>query len=262
MQLAEKQVKDQALTRMVLQVKQTAARLGMGARQAEVYLSIDTSGSMNEHYRSGRVQEIVERMLAIALGFDNDGEIRVIAFGSQPEDCGVVTKANYHECVKYNSNGTVTINGKNIRLSGTNYAPAFEAVLQDAFGTDWENMNTGGSKGFFGFGSKKGGRPCITTPIDNPIFHLFVTDGECSDRREALAIVDKSSKLPMFTQFAGFGSGFSTLDQIDNMEGRHVDNAGVFTASSLGITDQQLFDGMLNEFPDWLRATANEGWYK
>jgi len=248
------------MNRMVLQAKTTAAKKGLFNRKAQVYLSIDTSGSMRDHYRSGRVQEIVERMLAIALNFDDDKEIRIFAFGTQPVDCGVVTMKNYHECVVYNPSRSVTINGTNIRLTGTNYAPVFEAVLQDAFGINWETLNN--PKGLFGFGKTKSSRPSVKNPLDNPVFHLFVTDGECADRNASLAIVDKSSKLPMFTQFAGFGRDFHTLSQIDNMQGRYVDNAGVFTASSLNITDQQLFDGMLNEFPDWLRATSNKGWYK
>jgi len=133
-----------------------------------------------------------------------------------------------------------------------------------AFGDDWQNMNNGGSKGFFGFGKKAGeGRPKLSSPVDYPVLNLFITDGECSDGSYARDIVDQGSGLPMFTQFAGIGSdNFRTLDAIDNMSGRHVDNAGVFTANNLNISDDELNNGMLNEFPQWLRATAGEGWYK
>lgn len=263
MELAAKQTKDQNLQRMVLQAKTTAARLGMLNRKAEVTLVIDISASMRSYFSSGRVQEIVERMLAIALNFDPNGQIEVIAFGRNSHDCGVVTKENYHECVQFDGS-YATINGKRLSLEGgTSYAPALDMAYKNAFGGNWQNLNNGGSRGFFGFGKSDGeGRPKLSSLIANPHLVLFVTDGDCGDAREAMALVDKGSNLPLFTQFAGFGSGFRTLDAIDNMQGRHVDNAGVFTASSLGITDQQLFDGMLNEFPDWLRATANEGWYQ
>ena len=260
--LSEKQAKDTQLLQLTNKVRMTSMKSGILNRKAQVALSIDVSGSMDHYFQSGKVQELVERMLAIGIAFDDDGEIDIFAFGTDAQYCGTVNKTNYHECVRYLGNYTVEINGVRIRLSGTRYEPCFDAVLKHYFGNDWRTLNTGGSSGFLGFGKSAGsGRPNLTSPNGDPVFHLFVTDGECSDRQASLDIVDKSSQLPMFTQFAGFGSGFSTLNAIDNMGGRYVDNAGVFTATSLGLTDDDLYAGMLNEFPDWLRATANEGWY-
>jgi hypothetical protein len=262
MDIQQKQAKDANLLQLKQKVTIRAARSGLISRKFKVALSIDVSGSMVDYFRSGRVQEIVERMLALAMQFDDDGEIDIFAFGTGATYCGTVNKNNYHECVQYHGGYDVSINGKRLSLTGTNYAPAFDLVLKHYFGDSWRSLNTGGSSGFLGFGKKAGsGRPHLTSPQGDPVFHLFVTDGECSDYNASLKIVDECSQLPMFTQFAGFGSGFRTLDAIDNMSGRYVDNAGVFTASSLGISDDELYDGMLNELPQWVRATSSEGWY-
>lgn len=67
----------------------------------------------------------------------------------------------------------------------------------------------------------------------------------------------------MFTQFAAFGSGFSGLREIDDLVGRYVDNAGLFVASDFEkVNNAGLLDAMMNEFPQWLAATAGSNWYK
>ena len=242
---------------MVLKAKVRKNQLGINQRAAEVICVIDISGSMQHHFKSGRVQEIVERMLAIGLNFDPDKQIQIIAFGIKAHDCGTINQSNYHECVQYHDNGTVTINGKRLRLeAGTRYAPAINMAYKTAFGRNWQTLNT--PRSLF----RRRGRPMLKASVANPFFVLFITDGECSDRDEAKKLVDLGSGLPLFTQFAGFGHGFETLSAIDNMSGRVVDNAGVFTAGNLRINDNELLDGMLNEFPDWLKATANKGWYQ
>ena len=261
--LSQKQSLDQELGSLVLKAKQQQMRNGVLGRKARVALSIDVSYSMNDWYRRGKVQEMVVRFLALAIAFDDDGDIDIFAFGSDAKYCGTVNRENYHECVKYISDGVVEINGHRITLSGTNYAPCIDLVLKHYFGDGWKNLNTGASNGFLGFGKTTGsGRPHITNGTEDPVFHLFVTDGDNSDQRQTVDIVDKCSQLPMFTQFAGFGSGFHGLNQLNNMQGRYVDNAGLFTASDFNISDDELLSRMMNEFPQWLKATTSEGWYK
>ena len=252
-----KENQDRRLEGMVLRAKIRKNQLGIGQRAAEVICVIDISGSMYKHFQSGLIQEIVERMLAIGLNFDPDKQIQIIAFGMRAHDCGTINQNNYHECVQQNDDGTVTINGNRLQLeSGTRYAPAIDKAYGMAFGKDWKTLNV--QRRFL----RPDTTPTLNEPIANPFFTIFVTDGECSDGNKAQELVKHGSGLPLFTQFAGFGqSNFNTLDAIDNMRGRVVDNAGVFTADSLNITDEQLLDGMLNEFPDWLNKTANRGWY-
>lgn len=267
MDLSAKAAKDQNLRKMALIAKMACARKGLAGKRVDCMMTIDTSGSMKNHYASGRVQEIVERLLALSMNLDDDGRIRIIAFGSTAVDCGYVTRENYHECVQYHGDYNVSINGKTIRLSGTQYFPALDMAYRIAFGDNWRNLNNSGSTGFLGFGKKAGkGRPKVSSPVDHAFFNVFITDGDCTDATDAKQIIALGSGLPMFTQFAGFGSDFRTLDEINNLEQhgyqREVDNAGVFTASTLGITDEQLNDGLLNELPNYLRLTASRNWYK
>ena len=262
MQLSEKKEKDNNLNRMMLSAKRVLGSKGCFNEQAEVILVLDISGSMSNHFQSGNVQTLVERMLAIALNFDPDGQISIIAFGRNAHDCGVVGRENYHECIKPAGRHTYSINGNVLALEGgTSYAPPFDMALSQTFGSDWRNLNNGGSRGFFGFGKKKGnGRPSLSAPATHPTFVLFITDGECNDARDTTSIVADSSNLPLFTQFAGLGrERFHTLRSLDNLEGRFIDNAGLFFANDVHMPEEQLFGGMLNEFPTYIREARAKG---
>ena len=55
---------------------------GLGGKKAQVVLVLDISKSMNRLYKSGVVQGVIERVLALALNFDDDGEVDVMLFGT------------------------------------------------------------------------------------------------------------------------------------------------------------------------------------
>ncbi len=49
--------------------------------RAQVVLVLDISKSMNRLYKSGVMQRAIERILALALNFDDDGSIDLFLFG-------------------------------------------------------------------------------------------------------------------------------------------------------------------------------------
>jgi len=49
---------------------------------------------------------------------------------------------------------------------------------------------------------------------------------------------------------------------LDNLKGRVVDNANFFAVNDINkITDQELYQRMLTEFPLWLKAAKEKGIY-
>ena len=103
---------------------------------------------------------------------------------------------------------------------------------------------------------------------------MFVTDGAASDERSAREQVVSSSYEPLFWQFMAigrssksvdhqggrglFGSGsgreFRFLEELDDMPGRHLDNADFFAVEDpANLDDDQLFDLLMGEYPAWLR---------
>ena len=57
----------------------------MQGLRARVGLVLDASGSMGRQYKSGRVQELLDRVLPLALHFDDDGSLDVWAFDTMPK---------------------------------------------------------------------------------------------------------------------------------------------------------------------------------
>ena len=55
---------------------------GLEGLRAQVVLMLDISKSMNPLYKDGTVQRVIERMLALALNFDDDGRIDLMLFGT------------------------------------------------------------------------------------------------------------------------------------------------------------------------------------
>ncbi|MGQ9830295.1 MAG: VWA domain-containing protein [Thermochromatium sp.] len=50
------------------------------------------------------------------------------------------------------------------------------------------------------------------------------------------------------------------LEKLDTMSGRVVDDCNFFAIDDLhDLTDAQLYDRLLQEFPDWLKAARRQG---
>ena len=271
---------------MVNLVKQAGVSLdkhGLGEHRARVALCLDISSSMTRLYRSGKVQELCERILGLAVQLDDDGRCDVFTFGTGGYDEGPLDLRNYH--------GWVDGLTRRRRLeSGTDYAKAMEAVREHYFPDG------------------RGRRRTSPRPDTQPVYVMFVTDGHTSDRKATRDQVAWSSYEPLFWQFmaigrsrnptsstsadpptatpppagamappdqgrggarrggllarlaAAFQMDFSFLTELDEMGGRFLDNASFFAVADPGeLSDSQLYDLMMTEYPDWLRQAATRG---
>jgi hypothetical protein len=89
-----------------------------------------------------------------------------------------------------------------------------------------------------------------------PTLVLFFTDGGFTKRSAIEKLMIRASSRPAFWQFIGIGrSGFGVLEKLDTMTGRTVDNAGFFSVNTVdSLSDAELYQLLLSEYPDWLRA--------
>lgn len=223
---------------MSINLKKTLQKVvntkGLNGQKAQVVLCLDYSGSMDELYRSGFVQRLVERIVPVAVQFDDNGEMELYLF--------------QNGCKKHPS----TINEKNVdglikreiygkyQFGGTAYAPAVKMICED--------FEPG--KSFFS-GQK---------PVD-PVYVIFITDGENSDHFQAESIIKAVCTKPVFFQFVGIGNAtFSFLDKLDTLSGREIDNANFFQINDLDrVSDEELYEKLLTEFPQWLNVVKSRG---
>ena len=99
-------------------------------------------------------------------------------------------------------------------------------------------------------------------PSDLPTYVIFVTDGDNSDQRSTTQVIQNASAHPIFWQFVGIGNEkFSFLRKLDEMPNRVTDNANFFQLSNVNaISDAELYQKLLTEYPSWLKDVRQKGW--
>jgi hypothetical protein len=203
-----------------------ANKHGIEGQRAQVVLVLDISKSMHALYHSGMVQRVIERMLGLAVAFDDDGQIDLLLFGTNAYSLPPVTLDEIEGYVE-----RVILSQYKIR-EATNYAPPLRLL------------------------SSK-----YRAPQPAPAFVIFLTDGGNADRRESAEVIRELAAQPVFVQFVGIGpEDFPFLRKLDELPGRAIDNAGFMPVNDLdAIEDLELYDRLLNEFPRWLVAAWEQG---
>lgn len=193
---------------------------------ARVALVMDISGSMYRSYSNGTVQEIVNKILPIAVQFDDDGELDFWYFGDRCERRPSVNMQNYEQAVPRNWED----------LMGKLGGGTKELVVMREVAAEYETSTL-------------------------PAYVVFITDGGFSDRSGIKKFLGDAAYLPIFWQFVGVnGSGYGLLEELDNMNGRYVDNANFFALDDFrSVPNKDLYSRLLNEFPTWLKACKSNG---
>ncbi len=202
--------------------KKAAFAVGMNRLsgvKAQVVLVLDISKSMNPLYRSGLIQKVIERILALALNFDDDGSIDMFLFGTRAYSLPPITINDFDNYVQKVILSEYKIN------EATNYAPPLKLIRDKYHGKQ---------------------------PV--PVFVIFLTDGGNADRRETEDIIRSLSSEPVFIQFVGIGAeSFPFLKKLDELKERLIDNAGFMQINDIvTIEDSELYSRLLNEFPQWI----------
>ena len=209
-------------------VKVVLTKKNLTGVRAKVGLVLDISGSMRRLYKVGEVQEAVERIAAVASQFDDDGSLDIWVYDNEFARLPEVTEHNLLGYVEKN-----ILNNGEIHKFGRNDEPQVMADVMKKY--------------------------TVEEPNDEPVFLIFINDGGCKPGIKKF-IVESSTK-PIFWQFVGIGdANFDVLRKLDTMEGRFIDNASFFHFEDIEkVTDEQLYDNLLNEFPSWLEEAKEKG---
>lgn len=232
---------------------------GIGGRaKAQVVLVLDYSGSMGGLYRNGTVQDVVERILPFGLAFDDDGSVDTYIFDTHYNKITPsVTVQNLKGFVDNNITSKYS-------FGGTTYSPVLKAIKEEfqtkPTGTITEEKKGGFLGGLFG---KKAETVTATTyePMEYPVYVIYITDGEndYSDNQKTEQVITEMAEQGFFIQFIGIGnSSFSLLEGLDNMTGRRVDNTNFFKVNDIkNMSDDDLYKGLMKEFPEWMKTVKN-----
>lgn len=243
---------------LVLNLKKS---LNIDGIKANIVVVMDYSLSMEDEYEDGSVQSAVTRIFPLAMAFDPDGKAPLYLFHNDSMYCGEMTSDNVFQYIEKARSGK--------RMGGTSFAPVINNVIHDiAKGRITDVVKE--TKSFFKslFGSKNDAPVAEVSKsegIENiPTLVLFFTDGDCSDERESKKAMIDASSHPVFFQFIGIGRGSKFLEELDNMDGRKVDNANYFKMPSLShpVSDDEFYKLLLNEFPSYITAIKQLNYIK
>lgn len=193
---------------------------------ARVALVLDASGSMMNQYRTGKVQEVIERLLPLAVHFDDDGALEVWAFSSSILALPCATLQNYADFINTANRGWREWG----MMSINNEPKVIKAVIEQ-------------------FKESR-----------LPVLVIFVSDGGVSRNKEIQDLLTNAACLPIFWQFVGIGGrNYGVLEKLDTLQGRVVDNCGFFALDDLhSVSEQELYDRLLKEFPLWLKVAKQK----
>ncbi|MFF2994018.1 vWA domain-containing protein [Streptomyces sp. NPDC057950] len=209
------------------------ARHGLGGQRAAVYLVVDYSGSMKPYYLDGSVQALADRVLGLSAHLDDDGTVPVVFFSTDIDAVTDIALEDHQGRVERIVAGLG-------HMGRTSYHLAMDAVIDHY----------------------------LDSGSDDPALVVFQTDGGPVSKPAAERYLCKAAKLPLFWQFIGFGDPDSKqfdflrrLDELAVPQKRAVDNAGFFHAGSdpLELGDEELYDRIVGEFPQWLAAARARG---
>lgn len=205
----------------------TIGKSPLNGLTSKVALILDYSGSMDRQYRNGMVQEAIEKILPIAMEFDDDGSMEVWIFENGYHRLPDINLDNFYGYVQRE------ILDKRYNMGGTCYAPVMDDVKRKYINEERTTI---------------------------PVYAVFITDGDNSDKRETDRVITDVSKFPIFWQFVGIGnSSFAYLEKLDDMGGRYVDNANFFPVREISdITYEKLLD----EYPSWVANPLVQGMMK
>ncbi|MBO1581975.1 VWA domain-containing protein [Bacillus sp. XF8] len=194
---------------------------------AKVALVLDISGSMRTLYKNGTVQEVVERVLAVASQFDDDGSLDIWVYDNEFSRLPSVTEKDFANYVENH-----ILNNNSIHKFGRNDEPQ---VMEDIIR-----------------------KYTIEEKSEEPAFVIFINDGGCKKGIQKPVVF--SSNQPIFWQFVGIGNGkFDVLRKLDEMEGRFIDNANFFYIRDIEkTTDETLYNNLLNELPTWIKEAKEK----
>lgn len=198
--------------------------------KARVALVLDYSGSMNQQYKKGDVQKVLDRIMPLAVNFDDDGSFECWAFAQNALRLSDVHLGNLKNYINTEQGG----HKKWDAGARFNNEPAVLNAVIDYFTQE--------------------------SPSDLPVYVVFISDGGVSETRKIKQILKDVSNKAIFWQFVGIGGrNYGVLEQLDEMSGRVIDNCNFFEMDKIdSMPESQLYDLLLNEFPMWLKAAQQK----
>ena len=226
------------------QVAISLVKAGAQALTARVVLVLDASGSMAQLYNRGVVTSTVERMAAVAAQLDEDGSMQAWTFATNPARLPDMELPGLPDWLELH----VRV-GAMFKQKAKNLKPGQLNMALVGLGNEEQKVIAQV-------------RDYVrSNPLGVPTLVLFFSDGGVYRNKEIERQLRDAVEEPIFWQFVGLGNAtFGILEKFDTLTGRRVDNVGFFKVKEIDkVPDADLYDQLLSEFPQWIRAATAAG---
>jgi hypothetical protein len=242
--------------------------------RAHVGFSIDVSQSMQGLFDRGVVQEAVQRVLPIAVNFDDNGAVDVFTFSSgsnMARSILEVTADNFDGFV----DREIVQNPAVPKWSGTDYCPVLELNLRHyGFRRPQNPQGVPPSKpaprrGFMASLNRMLGRESVSSSPTTtwaphlqsgsnsgfPVVNYFVTDGANDDQADTDRLLHECQTAHANIYFLFMGIGNTTFPFLERVA-RDYSNVGFLKVSDLAslVNDDDVYENLLpEELGQWLQ---------
>jgi uncharacterized protein with von Willebrand factor type A (vWA) domain len=180
-----------------------------------VKLAVDKSGSMDDEFRCGWVQDTIDLFLAAAMKFDDDGKMEIGFFNTSFDRTPDATVDDHGQYVRKHR---ITAGG------GTNFADAIKGLKGSAT-----------KRGLFGFGAAKAA---------TPTYIGFITDGSNNDQRDFEAQLDSLENT--FVQIVAIGNGVDKR-YLDFIAAKYDTVEVLYIPNPKAVDQNKFYELILNE---------------
>lgn len=214
---------------------------------AQVCLLLDKSGSFQDEYHSGLVQELVQHLFPFALVFDPDQSLDLYTFHTQAKERPAVTRKNWEGYInryRLHSDGD---------WGGTHYAPPLEKALRH-----YGFIQIHSSGGFLGFGATKTTVVNQNSTDGHPVLCYLVTDGDNSDENQTESLIKRCQEngQNIYFMLVGLDNDGKQSFRFLNYLAKHYDNCGFVSIKNIrqALQDDS-FQGLMfqDELVEWLK---------
>jgi hypothetical protein len=180
-----------------------------------VKLAVDKSGSMDDEFRCGWVQDTIDLFLAAAMKFDDDGKMEVGFFNTSFKRTPDATAGDHATYIRKHG---ISAGG------GTCFADAIKELKGSAT-----------KKSFFGFGAAK---------AQTPTYIALITDGDNNDKYEFEAQLDSLENT--FVQIVAIGNGCDKR-YLDRIAGQYDTVEVLYIPDPKSVDQDKFYQLLLNE---------------
>ena len=200
--------------------------------RAKVVFVVGASGSLADAFTNGNVQAMLERAAVLAMQLEGVDNMEMWGFANKHRKYPNVTLDNLEGYVAGIRNSD-RIDESEV-LPGLGYSNNEPPILEEIIKTFQHS--------------------------DLPVYVVFITEGNISRTRSIKDAISRSSHYPIFWKFVGLGGrDYGIFAELESLTDRRINNSHFFAVDDFStLSDERLYDLLLEAFKDWTQAAKQE----